>query len=207
MNPLCGLYAITSAAVCVDGMRLLDSVEAAVLGGARLVQYRDKHSPPALMLRQARLLVGLCHRLGARLIVNDEPQLAAAAGADGVHLGGADAPVASARALLGPRAIIGASCGRSLDYARDAAAAGADYLAFGRFFASRTKPQAPQAAVEVLRDARVEFDRPLCAIGGITPANAAPLLAAGADLIAAVDGVFGAADVRAAAAAYAKLFD
>lgn len=207
MNTLRGLYGITSESICADGMRLLASVEAAVLGGARILQYRDKRAPTDLRRRRARLLVGLCHRLGARLIVNDDPNLAQDVGADGVHLGATDPPIAAARRLLGPRAIIGASCGPSLERARTAADAGADYLAFGRFYPSRTKPQAPPAQAEILVAARSEFNLPLCAIGGITPANAAPLIAAGADLIATVEGLFGVIDVRGAAASYAKLFD
>ncbi len=202
-----GLYAITSETICADGARrLVDAVEQALLGGARLIQYRNKTTPPALRRRQARLLVGLCHQLNARLIVNDDPTLAVEIGADGVHLGGSDASITEARTLLGPHAIIGVSCGRSLDRARVAAGAGADYLAFGRFFASKTKPQAPQANVQIVPAAKAEFGLPVCAIGGITPDNAAPLIAAGADLIAAVDGVFGAQHMRDAAAAYVELF-
>lgn len=201
-----GLYAITSSQICSDGARLLVAVEAALLGGAGLIQYRDKLSPAPLRLRQARLLAGLCHRLGGRLIINDDPRLAQAAGADGVHLGAADPPIAEARALLGAGALIGASCGRSLERAVQAAAEGADYVAFGRFYPSKTKPEASPAPLSLLAEARAALKLPICAIGGILPGNAPPLLAAGADLIAAVDGVFGANDVRAAAAAYAGLF-
>ncbi len=201
-----GLYAITSAELCTDASRLMVCVEAALHGGARLLQYRDKHNSQELRQRQAGVLVTLCHHFGVALIVNDDIDLAQAIGADGVHLGNRDAPVETARNRLGPDAIIGVSCGPSLQRARAAAVAGASYLAFGRFFPSHTKPQAPQADIEVLRIARAEFELPLCAIGGLTPDNAAPLITAGAGLIAAVDGVFGTSDVRAAAAAYAALF-
>ncbi|MGH8444111.1 MAG: thiamine phosphate synthase, partial [Solimonas sp.] len=119
-----------------------------------------------------------------------------------VHLGASDGSVAEARARLGPAAIVGATCGNSLERARAAAAAGADYVAFGRFFASKTKPDAPPAELATLTAARRELPLAICAIGGITPGNAAAVLAAGADLLAAVDGVFGAADVAAAARAY-----
>ena len=138
--------------------------------------------------------------------MNDDPQLARAAHADGVHLGRGDRAIAEARAMLGERALIGVSCYDSLARARTAAAAGADYLAFGSFFASPTKPDAPRATLGMLGEARVEFDLPLCAIGGLTPANAAPVIAAGADLVAAISGVFDADDVAAAAAAYTQLF-
>lgn len=206
-EPLSGLCAITSESICADSMRLISAVEAAVAGGARIIQYRDKETPPLVRKRQARLLIGLCHQLGARLVINDDVRLAADTGADGVHLGKADGSIKEARNLLGSKAIIGASCGPSLERAQVAAAEGASYLAFGRFHASLTKPNAPQADLATLHQARSIFALPLCAIGGITPANAGPLIEAGADLIAAVDGVFNARDVRAAAASYAALFN
>ncbi|HJU26811.1 MAG TPA: thiamine phosphate synthase, partial [Rhodanobacteraceae bacterium] len=127
-------------------------------------------------------------------------------GAAGVHLGEDDAPIAHARATLGPGAIIGVSCHDSLQRAREAAAEGADYLAFGAFFPSATKPQARHATPDLLRAAR-EFGKPLVAIGGITPDNGGSLIAAGADFLAAVSGIFGAQDVRAAARRYAGLFE
>jgi thiamine-phosphate diphosphorylase len=209
-SALRGLYPVTSAAACADPARLLASVEAAIHGGARLVQYRDKENPPEMRLRFARMLVGICHHLGARLIINDDPELAASAGADGVHLGAADPPLAEARARLGRDALIGVSCGPDLTRAQAALDAGADYLAFGRFHPSRTKPDAPAADLDLLRQARARFALPLCAIGGIRPDNAAALVQAGADLIAAVDGVFSqpdAAAVEVAARAYARAFD
>ncbi|MBX6420641.1 MAG: thiamine phosphate synthase [Nevskia sp.] len=204
-----GLYAITPQALCAQPQALLAAAAAAVRGGAVLLQYRDKRSPPERRQALARALLELCRRSATRLIVNDDVSLAAEVGADGVHLGATDAPIADARTKLGPQALLGASCGPSLERARAALALGADYLAFGRFYDSRTKPQAPPADIAVLRAARAEFSVPLCAIGGITPANAAPLIAAGADLIAAVEGVFGdprPCAVEAAARAYAKLF-
>lgn len=204
-----GLYAITSSELCVDGPHLLICVEAALRGGARLLQYRDKHNSPALRRSQAAVLVGLCHHFGAALIVNDDPVLAAEIGADGVHLGRSDPSISHARAVLGPDALIGVSCGPSLVHARPVAAAGASYVAFGRFFPSQTKPNAPQARLELLAEAKQQLDIPVCAIGGITTANAVDVISAGADLIAAVEGVFGsndAATVEAAARAYTGLF-
>lgn len=201
-----GLYAVTSESVCAATHVLVAAVEEALAGGARLVQYRDKRNGADLRQRNAHALIGLCRAHGALLIVNDDVALAAASGADGVHLGASDLTVATARDILGAGALIGVSCGDSLARARAAVEAGADYVAFGRFFPSRTKPQAPPARIETLAAARRELTVPLCAIGGITPANAPSLLAAGANLIAAVEGVFGAADVRQAATAYAALF-
>ncbi|MDR3419079.1 MAG: thiamine phosphate synthase [Nevskia sp.] len=204
-----GLYAITSDALCVDPARLLACVSAALRGGAALIQYRDKQGTPAQRAANARALAELCHEAGAKLIVNDDVALALGCGADGVHLGAADAPLSQARAALGPRAILGASCGPVLARAHAAVAGGADYVAFGRFFDSRTKPQAPPATVELMVEARRRLQVPICAIGGVTPANAGTLLEAGADLIAAVDGVFGCGEpaaVEAAARSYAALF-
>ena len=205
-----GLYAITSAGLGADRARLLAAAEAAVRGGAALLQFRDKTDDAAGRRASARALAELCRAHGARLIINDDVALALDCGADGVHLGAADAPLARARAALGPRAILGASCGPWLERARAAAAAGADYLAFGRFFPSRTKPDAPPATLELLRQARAQWSLPLCAIGGVTPANAPALIAAGADMIAAVEGVFGdmePASVETAARAYKRLFE
>ena len=208
--PLRGLYAITSAGLCADRARLLAAAEGALRGGAALIQFRDKQGAPEARLASARALAGLCHDHGARLIINDDVALALACGADGVHLGAADAPLAQARQALGPRAILGASCGPYLERAHAAIAAGADYVAFGRFFPSRTKPDAPQATVELLHRARGELHLPICAIGGVTPDNGGALIGAGADLIAAVEGVFGEAEpatVEKAARAYSRLFD
>lgn len=198
MNPrLRGLYAVTR-----PHEDLVEQVAAALRGGARIVQFRDKSGDHDRRLDEARQLKALCSAAGALFIVNDDPMLAKASHADGVHLGPDDAPIADARVFLGRHAIIGVSCHDSLARAQAAATAGADYLAFGSFFPSPTKPHAPRATLESLRQARAEFDLPLCAIGGITPANAAPLVAAGADMVAAVSGLFDAADVAAAARAY-----
>lgn len=201
-----GLYAITSEAIVADQTRLLDAASAALRGGAVLLQYRDKWNPRAVRLRLARHLATLCGDAGAKLIVNDDAALAAECGAHGVHLGADDGDIAAARTLLGTEALIGATCGNSLERAARAVQAGADYVAFGRFFPSRTKPQAPPAELATLRGARASLHVPVCAIGGVTPENAPQLIDAGADLIAAIDGVFGASDSESAARAYARLF-
>lgn len=208
--PLRGLYAITPDALCADPDALSAAVAAALAGGARWIQLRDKTGTPERRLRNAQALSALCRRAGAGFLVNDDVELALACGAHGVHLGADDAPLAGARRRLGATAVIGASCGPRLERARRAAAAAASYVAFGRFFPSGTKPQAPGADPAVLSAARTELRLPLCAIGGVTPANGAVLLAAGADLLAAVEGVFGnpaPEAVEASARAYAQLFD
>lgn len=202
-----GLYAITSQAICVDADTLLSAADAALDGGAVLLQYRDKWSAPAQRESLARALLARCRVRGVPLIVNDDAALAARIDADGVHLGTADGRYEEARALLGTQRIIGLTCSNSLDRVHAAVAAGADYIALGRFYPSRTKPDAPQAPLELAGEVRRLYPRlPLCAIGGITPQNAQPLIAAGVDWIAAVEGVFGAQDISAAARAYRACF-
>ncbi len=205
MTELRGLYAITDSGL-LPADRLVDAVGHAIAGGARLIQYRDKSDNPHLRRAQAIALQTLCEPHEVPLIINDDVALAAECGAAGVHLGSDDTGLAEARARLGPAAIIGVSCYNDLALARAAAAAGADYVAFGRFFPSTTKPGAMPADPALLATARRELSLPICAIGGITAANAAPLLAAGADLLAVIHGVFGQPDVRAAAARFDELF-
>jgi thiamine-phosphate pyrophosphorylase len=205
VNTLSGLYAITDAGL-QRADQLVERVHSAIEGGARLIQYRDKSSDALLRLRQASALNDLCRRHDVVLIVNDDLELAAECGAQGVHLGRDDADPLTARRLLGGQAIIGVSCYNRLSLALRAADQGADYIAFGRFFPSRTKPTAVQAAPELVKLARRELSLPIAAIGGITPCNAVPLLDAGAAMLAVVSGVFGTSDVRGAAASYAALF-
>lgn len=206
MKKLRGLYAITSEAICADTAILLNSVEAVLKGGAVLIQYRDKKSDATAKYDKAQRLIGLCRRHRVPLIINDDTALAAAIGADGVHLGRSDGDIADARRALGANAIIGATCGNSLERAQTAVAQDASYVGFGRFFESRTKPAAPPAELGLLARARPQLRVPICAIGGLTPDNAQAVIAAGADLVAAVGGVFGAEDIEAAARAYTKLF-
>ena len=200
-----GLYAITDALLIPDD-RLALTVEQAILGGARLIQYRDKSTDPIRRLAQARALNAVCRRHEVPLIVNDDVELAARAGAAGVHVGHGDPAFAHARARLGKDALIGVSCYDRLDLALAAADEGADYVAFGAFFPSPTKPTEIRAPVELLRAARATLRVPVVAIGGITPDNAPLLLEAGADALAVISGVFGQPDTQAAARRYAALF-
>lgn len=201
-----GLYAITDSRL-TPPEHLLVSVEAALRGGAVLVQYRDKSATSVERLRRATELKALCRNAGVPLIINDDPELAARVGASGVHLGQQDTPLAKARQLLGEEAILGATCHGRTDLARQALAQGADYLAFGRFYPSATKPEAPEASLSVLETAR-RFGRPVVAIGGITLANATPLIRAGADLVAVAGGLFttSPAQTEQRAAAFRELF-
>ena len=196
-----GLYVIT------DGPRpnLLEAVAQARAGGARLLQYRDKTTDHPRRFDEARALRALCAARGVPLIVNDDVELARAAGAAGVHLGEDDSDIAAARAVLGPDAIIGVSCYDSLERARELVAAGADYVAFGAFFPSPTKPHARRASFDLLRQSAA-LGVPRVAIGGITPDNGGSLIDAGADYLAVISAVFGDPDVRGAAERFAQLF-
>ncbi|MFZ7095828.1 thiamine phosphate synthase [Luteimonas dalianensis] len=198
-----GLYLITPDEA--DTGRLLDRAEA-VIGHATWLQYRNKAAGAALRKAQAQALAGLCRAAGVALIINDDPALAHACGADGVHLGEDDGGIVQARALLGEAAIIGASCYDDIGRAARMAAAGADYLAFGAFFPSTSKATTRRAGPELLQQARA-LGRPLVAIGGITADNAPALVAAGADLVAVIGGVFDAPDPAAAARALRHAFD
>ena len=200
-----GLYAIADSSY-LDTESFVPAVRAALAGGARVIQYRDKKNDTATCERLAGELNTLCRTHGVPLLINDDVALAVAVGASGVHIGRDDPDIAAARATLGPAAIIGVSCYNELARARAAQASGADYVAFGRFFVSRTKPQAVPADLELLRIARAELKIPIVAIGGITPDNGASLIATGADALAVIEGVFGQPDIRAAAARYAQLF-
>jgi thiamine-phosphate pyrophosphorylase len=199
--PARGVYAIT------DGPRqtLIDDVEQALAGGVAIVQYRDKTNDHARRRAEASALRDICHQRDVPLLINDDVDLAAEIGADGVHLGEDDADIADARTKLASGAIIGVSCYDSIDRARDCATRGADYLAFGSFFASPTKPNARRASPALLIAART-LDLPLVAIGGITPDNALTLVNAGVDFIAVVSGIFSAGDIRQAAQRYVALF-
>lgn len=202
--PRRGLYAITPDDP--DTGRLLTRVETVLQAGAAWLQYRNKAAGDDLRAEQALALQPLCRNYGAPLIINDDWALAAAIGAAGAHLGEDDGELALARHELGEDALLGASCYDDLRLARQAMAAGANYVAFGAFFPSPTKPNARRATLELLRDSTA-LGVPRVAIGGITPDNARPLVAAGADLLAVISGVFDAPDPAAAVRAYLSCFE
>lgn len=188
--------------------RLSALVQAALDGGVPFVQYRNKTAPPPLRRAQAAEMLRICRAAGARLIINDDVALAVEIGADGAHVGRGDAPggsLVAARALLGPGRILGVSCYDELALAEEAARAGADYVAFGSVFPSRTKPEAVHAPLELLGKAR-RLGLPVAAIGGINLDNAPRVIAAGADMLAVVSDVFDAMDIRARVEAYTNLF-
>jgi thiamine-phosphate pyrophosphorylase len=201
--PRRGVYLITPDEA--DTARLGERLAAVLPAGPALLQYRNKSADAALRREQAAMLLPLCRAAGVPLVINDDWRLAAELGADGAHLGADDGELAQARAALGPGALLGASCYDDLGRARRAAASGASYLAFGAFFTSGTKPLARRADPALLRDS-AGLGLPRVAIGGITPDNARSLVAAGADLVAVIGGVFDARDPAAALRALRDCF-
>lgn len=201
--PKYGLYAITQPDNKSDE-EILSAVDSALSGGAAVIQYRDKRDIKSQSLAYELLM--LCHHYHVPLIINDDIQLAKTLNADGVHLGKADGTVTKARDYLGTECIIGVSCYNDLNRARDAERNGADYVAFGRFYASGSKPLASPADISTLRDAKGVINLPIVAIGGILPENAGALLSAGADLLAVIGGVFNQ-DPKTSAENFLKLFE
>ena len=199
-----GVYAITDPVLC--GEHLVDKVLAAIQGGIRILQYRNKQASLAAQFEEATKLSSLCQQHDVLFIINDDVDLASEVNADGVHLGQQDHVLLEARQQLGNEKIIGISCNNRFDYAQTAQQEGGDYIAFGRFFPSMTKPQAPQSEIGLLQRAESELQIPVVAIGGISPDNGRSLIEAGADMLAVIHGIFGQADVRLAAQRYAELF-
>jgi thiamine-phosphate pyrophosphorylase len=198
-----GLYLVTPD--WDDTAALLARTEAALGAGVALLQYRHKTATPQLRQEQAGALLALCRRHGVPFIINDYVELCRELGADGVHVGGTDVSVAQARAIVGPGKIVGASCYGDLQLAVDAERAGASYVAFGGFYPSRVKRYAVTTPPSIIDDALAAVRVPCVVIGGMTPENAAPLMARGAHMVAAISSVYGAPDVAAAARAFGKL--
>jgi thiamine-phosphate pyrophosphorylase len=185
---------------------LVRKVRMALVGGARAVQYRSKSADAALRREQGAALLALCRAARVPLLVNDDLELAQSLGADGLHLGREDAPIAEARARLGPGRILGASCYDRLEVALAARSAGADYVAFGSAFSSATKPGAARAPLALYREAKARVDIPIVAIGGITRGNARSLIEAGADAVAVISALFDAPDIERYARDLAEMF-
>ena len=203
-SSISGLYAITPSSV--DTADLLRRVRLALLGGARVVQYRDKAASAGMRLGRGKALRELTREFGVTFIVNDDVDLASQADADGVHLGATDDDIDAARGILGAHKIIGVSCYNRMERARYAAHAGADYVAFGAFFSSAIKPDAVMADINLLQQVSAELDLPVVAIGGINPQNGAALVQAGAAALAVISSLFNATDITAAAQKFSKLF-
>ena len=200
-----GLYLVTPD--WDDTTKLVTTTELALRGGAALVQYRHKNASAELRQEQAERLLALCRRYRRPLIINDHIELCLAIGADGVHVGGTDASVAQVRAALGPSKIVGASCYGSMELARATYQTGASYVAFGGFYPSRVKKYPVTTSVEIIAQSKIEIALPVVVIGGMTAANAAPLVAAGADMVAAISSVYLADNPEAAASDFTRLFE
>jgi thiamine-phosphate pyrophosphorylase len=200
-----GLYVVTPDWEDTD--RLVEVTRLALQGGAAVVQYRNKTASDELRREQAARLVRLCEEFGRPLIVNDHVQLCIDVAADGVHVGELDDSVARAREAVGPGKIVGGSCYGHLDLARAASESGATYIAFGGFYPSRVKKYPVTTPARIIRDAKAAFGKPVCVIGGMTAQNAAPLIAEGADMVAAISTIYMAEDPERAAREIATLFD
>ena len=199
-----GLYAISPD--MADSASLITVTQRVLAGGAQLFQYRNKTASIALRLEQTRLIAHLCRQFKVPLIVNDHLELAAEVGADGVHLGQEDAPVTEARRKLGHKKIIGVSCYNRLELAVEAERQGADYVAFGAFYASIIKPGATVASMDLLRHAKQKLRIQVVVIGGITSNNARELINLGADAVAASHALFGARNIQSATEKFSRLF-
>ena len=201
---LTGLYAITPDLLDTD--LLVARVEAAASGGASAIQYRNKIADAALRGRQAEALARVARKHRVLFVINDDPALANAVDADGVHVGREDGGVEAARRIVGPERIVGVSCYDNFALAEAAVAEGADYVAFGSFFPSTVKPGAVRADVSLLRRAAT-LGVPIVAIGGIDARNVRDLARVGADAAAVISAVFDAPDVAVAARAIGAAFE
>lgn len=200
-----GVYAITEPNLHTDRAAMIEACKEAIAGGINVLQYRDKTATATEAFRTAKELQKLCADAGVTFIVNDDIVLAVAIKADGVHLGQHDADPQRARDALGEDAVIGVTCHHQIALAEAAIEEGADYVAFGRFFASQTKPDAPAAPLSVLTEAQA-LQKPVIAIGGITLDNAQQVIDAGAHCIAVANAIFAQDNIQQTAEQFARLF-
>ena len=205
MTKIFGLYAITDPNLSPAG-KVLHDAELALKGGVKILQFRDKTTDWNTQLALAKKLKTLCAQYDAIFIINDDIELARQSNADGIHLGKDDAALETARQTLGENAVIGISCYNSIERALEMQKLGANYVAFGRFFPSKTKPNAPQADLTTVKQAKQILQIPVVVIGGIDLHNAPTLLDAGADSIAVIQGIFAQDDIQAAAQGLSDLF-
>ncbi len=201
-----GLYAITDTEHLSSEI-MLTKTEEILRAGTKLLQYRNKQADQNTRLTEAKQLVDLCKQFSVPLIINDDITLAIKINADGVHLGKSDSSIADARERLGNNAIIGCSCYNDLDRANNAVNEGADYIAFGAFFPSPTKPDAVHATPELIIKTKQEYDITVVAIGGITPENGQSLIDAGADMLAVISGLYASNPPFNTATKYVNLFN
>lgn len=202
---IAGLYAITPD--LADTELLCQMVEASILGGARVVQYRNKVAVQKLRIKQSLALLEVCRKHEIPFIINDHVELCLSIDADGVHIGGDDGNIAAIKNMIGEDKILGVSCYGEFARAEAAEKAGADYVAFGACFASSTKPNAPRAELDLFTQAK-KLNLPSVAIGGITLENAASVAEAGADAIAVIGELFKQEHdkIRATAQQFSSIF-
>lgn len=200
-----GLYAITDEnLITEDNFR--HSIESALQGGSRIIQYRDKSNDQKKRFQQASLLQSLCTEYDAICLINDDIELAKSVGADGVHLGKDDVTISRARQVLGNNCIIGISCYNDLGLAIEAEKNHADYVAFGAMFSSSTKPEAHSAELELISQAKQKLSIPVCAIGGITEKNIAQLIQQDVDMTAVINALFASDDIKKMASILSQHF-
>lgn len=206
LSKISGLYVITDTNL-MDQVNIVQKVEQAVQGGAKIVQFRDKISSFEIKLNLAKKLKTLCQKNNTLFIINDDIQLAKQVKADGVHIGKEDDDILEAKKQLGESAVIGVSCYNDIQRAQKMQNLGATYVAFGRFFPSKTKPHAPPADLSTIQQAKKQLKIPVVTIGGIDHSNAKTLIDAGADSIAVIQGVFAENDIHSAAKQLQNLFE
>ena len=199
-----GLYAITPD--MADLNTLIQKTQLAIEGGAFMVQYRSKIQDRDVKMQQCAAILRLCREYKIPCIVNDDVDMCRILEADGVHLGEKDDNIADVRRILGEDAIIGSSCYDQLNRAKQAQNEGASYVAFGAMFETLTKPNAPRATLELLREAKSQIQIPIVAIGGITMNNAHDVIETGIDAIAVINSLFEAKTIKETAETFSKMF-
>lgn len=205
MHKLHGLYAITDAKFMPPEI-FTEKARKTLQGGASIIQYRDKSNDKIKRLQQASALKNLCEEYNAIFIVNDDYQLAIDTNADGIHIGMNDISLNDARNKVGKNKIIGVSCYNQFELAQQAEKDGADYIAFGSFFSSPTKPDAKPAHIDLLIQAKKQLHLPVCAIGGIDIHNAPSLISTGTDMLAVISHIFNTDDIVSASTQFTNLF-
>ena len=205
MTKLIGLYAITDSKLM--GSDLISKTEQAILGGINILQYRNKTAPLEQQEQEALKLAQLCKKNNVLFLINDNVELALNVNADGVHLGQEDTPLQQAREQLGKDKVIGVTCNNKIELAVEAQKKGADYVAFGRFFNSETKPSAPPAELSLISESKKSISIPIVAIGGITQEMAPLLLKEGVDMLAVIHGIFGQDDILSASRQFVEILD
>jgi len=199
-----GLYAITPDSA--DLNTLIQKTQLAIEGGAFMVQYRSKILNRDVKMQQCAAILRICREYDIPCIVNDDVEMCRVLEADGVHLGENDDNIAEVRRILGEDSIIGSSCYDQLNRAKQAQKEGASYVAFGAVFPTPTKPNAPRATLELLREAKSEIQIPIVAIGGITMNNAHDVIETGIDAIAVITSLYESNSIKETAETFSQMF-